>query len=131
MNVNVVMTEDAPVIDNHQNFLINQLEGVPQSACKSLVLNGNLGYLTDMQFKTVLTKIRKGGVISITASDVMEIATALCWGKIDVNTFSSLTSNMHKQYCLMDIKNILEHNGYVVETASIQDLVFHIRAKRP
>ena len=105
MNVNVVMTEDAPVIDNHQNFLINQLEGVPQSACKSLVLNGNLGYLTDMQFKTVLTKIRKGGVISITASDVMEIATALCWGKIDVNTFSSLTSNMHKQYCLVDIKN--------------------------
>ena len=60
----------------------------------------------------------------------MEIATALCWGKIDVNTFSSLTSNMHKQYCLVDIKNILEHKGYIVETASIQDLAFHIRAKR-
>ena len=28
-------------------------------------------------------------------------------------------------------KNILEHNGYVVETATIQDLAFHIRAKRP
>ena len=56
MNVNVVMTEDAPMIDNHQNFLVNQLEGVPQSACKSIVLNGNLGYLTDMQLKAVLTK---------------------------------------------------------------------------
>lgn len=77
---------------------------MPQSACKSLVLNGNIGYLTDMQFNAVLTKIRKGGVISIAASDAMEIATALCWGRIDVNTFSSLTSNMHKQYCLTDIK---------------------------
>ena len=131
MNVNVVMTEDAPMVDNHQNFLVNQLEGVPQSACKSIVLNGNLGYLTDMQLKAVLTKIRKGGVISITASDAMEIATALCWGKIDINTFSSLTSNMQKQYGLMDVKHILEHNGYVEETATIQDLAFHIRAKRP
>ena len=131
MNLNVVTAQDAPLIADHENLLIGELDKLPASLCKSLTRNNTLNYLTNEQFKNLLSKIRHGGVISISAPDAMEIATALCWGQIDIAAFSSLTTNRASQYTLLEVKNIFEQHGYVVENASIQNLSFYIRARRP
>jgi hypothetical protein len=131
MNLNLVVAQDAPTIADHENLLIGESDKLPASLCKSLTLNNTLNYLTDEQFKHLLSKVRHGGVVSISAPDVMEISTALCWGQIDVDTFSSLTTNRASQHTLLEVKNIFEQHGYAIESASIQNLSFYIKARRP
>tara|TARA_R100000306_G_C4353663_1_gene131497 strand:- start:158 stop:553 length:396 start_codon:yes stop_codon:yes gene_type:complete len=131
MNVNLVATNDSPSIENHNNILIEEINNIPSRGCKSLILNHVLNYLTDEQLEEVLEKLRHGGSISVTSPDAMEASSALYWGTIDINTFSSLTAGRLKQYTILDVKNFFEQRGYSVETATIQDLSFHVKARRP
>lgn len=131
MNVNLVMANDTPVIESHQNVLMSELNSLPARGCKSLILNHMLNYLTDEQINEVVGKIRHGGSISVTSPDAMEAASALHAGSIDMTLFSTLTSNRLKQYSLLDAKSLFEQQGYVIETAVIQDLSFYIKANRP
>ena len=131
MNVNLVATNDSPSIENHNNILIEEISNIPSRGCKSLILNHVLNYLTDEQLEEVLEKLRHGGSISVTSPDAMEASSALYWGTIDINTFSSLTAGRLKQYTILDVKNFFEQRGYSVETAAIQDLSFHVKARRP
>ena len=124
MNVNLVMSNDTPVIENHQNVLMSELNSLPPRGCKSLILNHVINYLTDEQLQQILEKIRHGGSVSVTSPDAMEAASALHTGLIDMNLFSTLTSNRLKQYSLLDAKTFFEQQGYAVETAVIQDLSF-------
>jgi len=130
MNINLVITNDTPVIESHQNVLMSELNSIPPRGCKSLILNHVLNYLTDEQIQEVLAKIRHGGSISVTCPDVMEAASALHTGTIDMALFSTLTSNRLKQYSLLDAKSLFEQQGYAIETAVIQDLSFYIKANR-
>lgn len=131
MNLNLVLAEEAPAIADHENIVLNQIENVPQHSCKSLVLQETLNYLTPEQFQVILAKIRHQGVITISSPDAMAIATALCWGKINMETFSTLTSNRICQHTLLNTKSQLEQNGYVIEMANTNDMSFYIRARRP
>jgi hypothetical protein len=131
MNVNLVTDQDARSVENHENLLITEVDKLPDSLCKSVTLNNTLNYLTDEQFRQLLNKVRHGGIVSVSSPDVMEISTALCWGQIDVPTFSSLTTNRVSQYSLLQIKNVFEQSGYIIESASIHNLSFYIKARRP
>ena len=131
MNLNLVVAEEAPAIADHENILLNQIENIPQHSCKSLVLQETLNYLTLEQFYTTLEKIRHQGVITISSPDAMAISTALCWGKINMETFSNLTSNRICQYTLLDTKSQLEQRGYAIEIANTNEMSFYIRARRP
>lgn len=131
MNVNIVTSVDTPDIDNHQNITIDNLDDIPSNVCTSVVLNGTLHYLTNNQTQSLLGKVRHQGVVSISGTDAMETATQFCWGNIDLDTFSALTADRRRQHTILSVKAILEHHGYVVETASTDNLSFYIRAKRP
>jgi hypothetical protein len=131
MNINLVTTSEAPSVENYQNVLITEVNNVPLRGCKNVILNNSLNYLTHDQFIEVLGKVRHGGSISVTAPDIVEAASALYWGSIDTNTFSSLTSNRTQQYSVLDVKNLFEQEGYTIEIATIYDLSFHIKAHRP
>ena len=131
MNVNIVTDQNARSVENHENLLITEVDNLPDSLCKSVTLNNTLNYLTDEQFRQLLNKVRHGGIVSVSAPDVVEISTALCWGQIDVPTFSSLTANRVSQYSLLQIKNVFEQSGYIIEIASINNLSFYIKARRP
>ena len=48
-----------------------------------------------------------------------------------MNAFSALTANKNKQYSIMEVKSLLEQEGYKIENATINELVFYIRAQRP
>ena len=89
MNVNLVMSNDTPVIENHQNVLMSELNSLPPRGCKSLILNHVINYLTDEQLQQILEKIRHGGSVSVTSPDAMEAASALHTGLIDMNLFST------------------------------------------
>jgi len=131
MNLNLVLSNDAPAVESHQNVLISDLDKVPSRGCRSFILNHSINYLTDEQLYKVLDKIRHGGIVSITSPDAMEAASALCWGNIDMNAFSALTANKNKQYSIIEVKSLLEQEGYKIENATINELVFYIRAQRP
>tara|TARA_R100000306_G_C4376625_1_gene142201 strand:- start:1790 stop:2185 length:396 start_codon:yes stop_codon:yes gene_type:complete len=131
MNVNLVIREDAPVIAGHQNILFTQLDQIPPSACKAVVLNDTFNYLTDEQSEILLGKVRHGGTLSISSPDAMVVATSFCWGIIDIKVFSSLTSHKVQQHSLLDVKSKLENNGYIIEIANITEMSFYIKAKRP
>ena len=118
MNLNLVLSNDAPAVESHQNVLISDLDKVPSRGCRSFILNHPINYLTD-------------GIVSITSPDAMEAASALCWGNIDMNAFSALTANKNKQYSIIEVKSLLEQEGYKIENATINELVFYIRAQRP
>ncbi len=131
MNINLVVNTETPPIEGHENLLISEIDNLPASLCKSVALNNTINYLSPEQFQGLLAKVRHGGVVSVNAPDAMEVSSALCWGRIDINTFSSLTSNRLQQCTLLDTKALLEQHGYIVEVASIKDLSFYIRARRP
>jgi len=131
MNVNIVASVDVPLIENHQNITIDNLDNIPANVCTSLVLNETLGYLTNDQVQLLLGKVRHQGVVSINCPDAMETATQFCWGNIDLAAFSMLTANRRQQHTLLSVRTILEQNGYTIETATTNNLAFYIRAKRP
>ena len=131
MNLNLLLSNDAPAVESHQNVLISDLDKVPSRGCRCFILNHSINYLTDEQLYKVLDKIRHGGIVSITSPDAMEAASALCSGNIDMNAFSALTANKNKQYSIMEVKSLLEQEGYKIENATINELVFYIRAQRP
>jgi len=132
MNLNLILDSDqnnAP--QNYENVLINDIDKIPPSICKNLLINNTLNYLTSDQFNLLLQKVRHGGVVSINSPDAMEMARALYWGEIDLHKLSSLTANNKTQHSLLEIKNIFEQSGYIIESASINNLSFYIEVKRP
>ena len=96
-----------------------------------MTINNTLNHLSANQFTLLLTKIRHGGVISINSPDAIEMARALYLGEIDLRQLSSLTLNNISQHSLLEIKQIFEQSGYIVEAANINELHFYIKVKRP
>ena len=131
MKLNLVLDEAAASIDDHANVLVSQIDNIAAHTCTSVILNGTLNYLTDEELGIVLGKVRHGGTVSIASPDAIEIAHALCWDNIDLNTFSTLTSQRLRQCTLSEVRKLFEQREYKIAAASINNLFFHIRAVRP
>ena len=62
MNVNLVMSNDTPVIENHQNVLMSELNSLPPRGCKSLILNHVINYT--LGFATDIIEIKLSAIIA-------------------------------------------------------------------
>ena len=133
MNVNLVInpTPKGNMPSDYEDVLLNDMHAIPASICANISIDHTLNYLTNDQLVSILGKIRHGGMISVSSFDAMEMARALYWGGIDMQKFSSLIANSVSQHSLLEIKSFFEQNAYAVDTAYLNGLSFHIKAKRP
>tara|TARA_R110000824_G_scaffold337384_2_gene523946 strand:+ start:1330 stop:1734 length:405 start_codon:yes stop_codon:yes gene_type:complete len=134
MNINLITpipVDNATSPTDHQDILIGDIDKIPANVCKSLIINQSLNYLTNEQLSVVISKMRHGGSIQITSLDAMEIARALYWGEINIDQYSQLTSNSKAQHSLIEIKNIFEKNGFIIELVNRDSIHFYMKVKRP
>ncbi len=131
MKFNIVTNYETPPLEDHENLQLGELDTIPDSSCVSAILDGTFNYMTDDQIESLCLKIRHGGIISISSPDVLEISGALYHGRINLASFSDLTSQRLRQHSLMDAINIFQSRGYTIETASIKDFHFLLKVKRP
>jgi len=133
MNVNVIQNQNdnTPPPPDYENILVNNLDQLSPNICVDVVFNNTLNYLTTQQLTELLNKIRHGGTISIASSDVVELTKAFYFDRIDIAQFSALISNQQTQHSLIELKTFFEKNQYNIENASINDLSFYLKVKRP
>jgi len=131
MNINVVISDDSPSLEGHENISIPNLGQVPNSICRSIILSGTLNFLNDEQILALLSKLRHGGAVSITCPDAMQVAHSFCLGRIDLMKFSEMTANRLRSRTLEETMSFLQNNGYQISSATVNDLMFHVEARRP
>lgn len=132
MNINLIYDEKSPALQNHNNVSINHIDTIPNNTCKSITIKQTLKHITlnDLQV-LILTKMRHQGVVNIEATDIIKLSSALYWGAITLEQYRQEVLNTKGQYSIVEIKSLLEQNGYIVEYATLEDTIFRIRAKRP
>ena len=135
MKINLVksISDTPPDVTEHNNIAIDQIDGIGNNICQSLIIQDVLQYLSLEQLEAVLSKMRHGGTITIHCIDMLEVAKALYWGTIDLSRLSSLMSGAITYHSAIATKSFLEQRGYIVEQANIntESLSFIIKAKRP
>jgi hypothetical protein len=131
VNINLVHNKEAASIENYENILTTEINKIAPNICTNVAIHNTLNYLTGDDLGMLIGKMRHGGTISIVSSDVMELAGALYLGHINTQQFSSFVVDNKAQYSVIDIKNFFESNGYVVESANVDNLHFNLKAKRP
>ena len=135
MKINLIrsISDNPPDVTEHNNIAIDQIDGIGNSICQSLILQDVLQYISLEQLKILLNKMRHGGAITIHCVDMFEVAKALYWGTIDVDRLSSLISGAISYHSVITIKSFLEQQRYIIEEAhvNVESLSFIIKAKRP
>jgi hypothetical protein len=133
MNVNIIQSQNdnTPPPPDHENILISDLDQLTPNVCNNMVLNNTLNYLTLEELTKLLNKIRHGGVISIYSLDITELAKAFYFDNIDIAQLSTLIANQQTQHSLMELKTFFEQQRYNIENASIKDLSFYLKVRRP
>lgn len=134
MNVNVIQNQNdntSPSPD-YESILVGDLDELAPNVCTNIVLNNNtLNCLTTEQLARLLNKMRHGGAISMSSLDAVELTKAFYFDKIDITQFSALISNQQTQHSLIELKTFFEQNRYNIENASISDLSFYLKVRRP
>lgn len=135
MKINLIrsISDNPPNVAEHDNVVIDQIDGIGNSICQSLILQDVLQYISLEQLKILLNKMRHGGAITIHCVDMFEVAKALYWGTIDVIGLSSLISGAISYHSVITTKSFLEQQGYIIEEAhvNVESFSFIIKAKRP
>ena len=134
MKINLVksISDTSDNIPDHNNIAIDQIDEIANTICQSIIIENVLQYLSLEQLEIVLSKMRHGGTITINCIDMLEIAQALYWGKINLDQLSSLVSGSVRYHSIIETKNFLEQRGYIIEQAkiNIESFSFLIKAKR-
>ena len=134
MKINLVksISDTSDNIPDHNNIAIYQIDEIANTICQSIIIENVLQYLSLEQLEIVLSKMRHGGTITINCIDMLEIAQALYWGKINLDQLSSLVSGSVRYHSIIETKNFLEQRGYIIEQANIniESFSFLIKAKR-
>ena len=132
MNINLIRNEDTEPVIDHQNILIENINNIPAASCQSLIMNDVLNYLTLEQFQILIQqKIRHGGRISISSVDAIRLASAFYRNEINIEVFTSLVKQTTTQHTLVELQQLFQNSGYVIESAGINSLSFFLKVKRP
>ena len=123
---------DLTLVPEHENVPLDQIDQIGNSICQSLILQNVLQMISPEQFEVVLSKMRHGGTITIHCIDVLEVAKAVYWGKIDLAKLSSALSGSITYHSVLSVKTFLEQRGYGIQQAQVdtESLSFIIKAKR-
>ena len=70
MKVNLIV-DDSQSKEGYENIALNPegINGIPDSACKELMVDNVLEFLPEQMTATVLKKLRKGGTLEIRSPD--------------------------------------------------------------
>ena len=83
MKVNLIINEDR-MKEGYENIPLNEtsVEGIPDSACKELMIDNVFEFIPEQLAPTILKKIRKGGTLEIRSPDGEEICRQLQVGAL-------------------------------------------------
>jgi hypothetical protein len=132
MKINLIINEEHSK-EGYENILLNQerLEGIPDSACKEIMIDNVLEFVPENVAGVILKKIRKGGVIEIRSPDAQEIIRQLQIGSLSFeDTSMLLTGGRTRMSTLSQTRSFLELNGLQIEFAAINGPFYRITARR-
>ena len=113
MKVNLIV-DDSQSKEGYENIALNPegINGIPDSACKELMVDNVFEFLPAQMTATVLKKLRKGGTLEIRSPDAQEIFRQFAIGSVDFeNTSSLLTGGRARMSTLGQTRSLLESNG--------------------
>jgi hypothetical protein len=132
MKVNLIINEDR-MKEGYENVPLNDasVEGIPDSACKELMIDNVFEFIPEHLTPTILKKIRKGGILEIRSPDGEEICRQLQVGSLSFEDASSLlTGGRARMSTLARTRSLLESKGLKIEFAGINGAFYRITAKR-
>ena len=132
MKVNLIV-DDSQSKEGYENIALNPegINGIPDSACKELMVDNVLELLPVQMTATVLKKLRKGGTLEIRSPDAQEIFRQFAIGSVDFeNTSSLLTGGRARMSTLGQTRSLLESNGLQIEFAALNGVYYRITARR-
>ena len=132
MKINLVINEENSK-EGYENIPLNQegVAGIPDSACKELMIDNVFEFVPENVAGVILKKIRKGGVIEIRSPDAQEIIRQLQIGSLDFQNASDLlTGGRARMSSLEKARSFLELNGLDIEFAGINGAFYRITARR-
>jgi hypothetical protein len=132
MKVNLIVQQEHSK-EGYANIPLNQegVAGIPDSACKELIIDSVLEFVPENMATMILKKIRKGGVLEIRSPDAEEIMRQLQIGSINFEEASALlTGGRARMSTLSQTRSFLELNGLHVEFAGMSGPYYRITAKR-
>jgi len=133
MKVNLVVNQEN-LKEGYENIPLNEdgIGGIPDSACKELMIDNVLEFIPEQMTTAILKKIRKGGVLEIRSPDAQEIFRQFQVGSLDFEETSSLlTGGRARMSTLGQTRHFLESNGLHIEFAGLNGPFYRITAKRP
>ena len=132
MKVNLIV-DDSQSKEGYENITLNPegINGIPDSACKELMVDNVLEFLPEQMTATVLKKLRKGGTLEIRSPDAQEIFRHIAIGSVVFeNTSSLLTGGRARMSTLGQTRSLLESNGLQIEFAALNGVYYRITARR-
>jgi len=133
MKVNLIVNQEHSK-EGYDNIPLNQegVEGIPNSACKELMVDNVLEFIPEQMATTLLKKLRKGGVLEIRSPDAQEIFRQFHIGSLGFEDASSLlTGGRSRMSTMNQTRSFLESNGLEIEFAGLNGPFYRITAKRP
>jgi|688.fasta_scaffold00123_65 hypothetical protein len=121
-------------IDATSDKLEAELKRISASSCSNIIISESINYLNYDESKTtlveIISKLRKGGNISISTVDFDAISTNFINGDIDIpylcNILSSIKSIIPNQHVISLVK---DHNVKIISIEK-RDFLFIIRGYR-
>lgn len=132
MKVNLIVNEEHSK-EGYENIPLNQagVEGIPDSACKELMVDNVLEFIPEQMSAILLKKIRKGGSLEIRSPDAQEIFRQVHIGSLGFEDASALlTGGRARMSTLGQTRHFLESNGLEVEFAALNGAFYRITARR-
>jgi|GEM_PF-3135943 len=132
MKVNLIINEDR-MKEGYENIPLNEtsIVGIPDSACKELMIDNVFEFIPEQLAPTILKKIRKGGTLEIRSPDGEEICRQLQVGSLGFEDASSLlTGGRARMSTLAKTRSLLESEGLTIEFAGLNGAFYRITAKR-
>jgi len=132
MKVNLLIDEKNSK-DGYENIPLQQqsIDSVPDSACKEMMADNVLEFVTKEVLQILIKKIRRGGTLEIRSPESQEICRQYQIGALDFDETSDLlTGGRVRLTTLSQTRELLEGAGFQVQFAGINGPFYRITATR-